>query len=355
MSKICSGCGKTVDDSVKFCPYCKGQSFRPAGQITKPDNSIVHKLFYWNYDGYYMISRAKTASIFVFLLFSVVALISGAPVGMLVVAVILSLLVYVLGFGIRHLIKKPSKAKITHNDYGLAKDLIHMFFFWQNNEGEFVLSKTKIGSHIVFLIFFAISFAINDIMLFSHIIFAIFFEIPAFLVGYGVHKLTNPNPQPKVREVKEVKKPEITPQPQPQIPINRNKIIPEYLDCQLKLDELNSKFRDKEKSARNLIEKRFEPPQLTYTRFITGVDKSSQLFNKNLESAHTMINLADEYSPRIAEEVETKIGILKEIIQKMDDLSNELVVSNDLSKKEDVDNLISDMDDLIKSVRQYDE
>jgi hypothetical protein len=41
-------------------------------------------------------------------------------------------------------------------------------------------------------------------------------------------------------------------------------------------------------------------------------------------------------------------------IQKLDDLSNELVLNEDLSKKEDVDNLISEMDDLIQSVKNYD-
>jgi hypothetical protein len=84
------------------------------------------------------------------------------------------------------------------------------------------------------------------------------------------------------------------------------------------------------------------------------VDKSAELFKKNMDSAYTMINLASEYSPRIAGEVESKIDILKAIIQKLDDLSNELVLNEDLSKKEDVDNLISEMDDLIQSVKNYD-
>jgi hypothetical protein len=35
-------------------------------------------------------------------------------------------------------------------------------------------------------------------------------------------------------------------------------------------------------------------------------------------------------------------------------LSNELVLNDDLSKKEDVDNLINEMDDLIQSVKNYD-
>ena len=73
------------------------------------------------------------------------------------------------------------------------------------------------------------------------------------------------------------------------------------------------------------------------------MDKSSELFKKHSDSAYTMIELADEYSPRIAKEIEGKIGILESIIDKMDGLSNELIISNDLSKQ----------DDLIKSVKDY--
>lgn len=68
-----------------------------------------------------------------------------------------------------------------------------------------------------------------------------------------------------------------------------------------------------------------------------------------------MINLADEYSPRIASEVESKIDILKSIIENLDDLSNELILNNNLSNKDDVDNLINDMDNLIDSVKDYEQ
>lgn len=68
-----------------------------------------------------------------------------------------------------------------------------------------------------------------------------------------------------------------------------------------------------------------------------------------------MINLADEYSPRIVSEVESKIDILKSIIENLDDLSNELILNNNLSNKDDVDNLINDMDNLIDSVKDYEQ
>ena len=104
---------------------------------------------------------------------------------------------------------------------------------------------------------------------------------------------------------------------------------------------------------RKLIKQRFEPPQLTYTRFIAVVDKSEELFNREYDSAMNLIRLGDENSPKIEAEIKSKIEVLKSIIQKIDDLSNELVLAMDSSDDHDVDNLIGDMENLIKSVKDY--
>lgn len=352
MSKICNNCGNAVDDSVNFCPACKSQSFRQKQEITTPNNTVTHKLLYWEYDGHYVLSKSKVTSIAVFLMFSLIAIPSGAPGGILFFAFIFAALTYVLGFAIHKIIGRPLSAKITHNDYGLASDLAHLLFFWQNNEGEYVLSKTKIISSLIFILFFAVGLTSPAGSLFVGVLVGIIFGIPAFLVGFGVHKLTNPNPQAKVKKVepkKETKKVEAPKKPK----VETKKPISPYIDYQIQLDELNTKFNIKEKSARNIIEKRFQPPQITYTRFINGVEKSAQLFKKNSDSAYTMIELADEYSPRIAEEIESKIDILKSIINKMDKLSNELILNEDETEKDDVENLITEMDDLIKSVKDY--
>ena len=352
MSKICNGCGKSVDDDVNFCPYCKSQSFKAGPLVPRPeDNSIVHKLFYNSYDGYYVMSKAKVIGICVFLIFSLLALISGAPIGILFFALLFGVLTYIIFYAIGKIRGKPRREKIIHNDYGLLTDLIHLAFYWQNRQGGFVISKTKIICHLVFLAFFSISWSFHIGTLFGAVLFGIIFEIPAFVVGYVIHKLVNPNPEAKPKPVK----------PQKEIPAKKPK-EPEtkteepagpYAGYKRQLDELNVKFQEKDKSARSLIEKRFEPPQLTYTRFISGVDKSKKLFEKNMDSAITMIELDDEYSPRIAGEIESKISILKSIIDKLDDLSEELILNENLSKKEDVDELIDDMDSLISSVKEY--
>lgn len=352
MSKICKSCGMEVEDNANFCPGCKGQAFTRKNEIAVSSPTPVHRIFYWDYEGKHVISRAKITSILVFVFFCLCMIESGNVTGFLILGIIVSIFVYVMGFAIHKMISRPSQAKLDNGEYGLATDLKHFFFYWQNDSGQYVLSKTKLLSHLIFILFFICGITVASPVLgvCSAIVFALLFEIPAYLIGYAIHRFTNPNPQPKI-EKKQPPKPKVehkTPQ------IRQRQTIPEYADYVRQLDELNSKFIRKEKSTRQMIEKRFEPPQLTYTRFITGVDKSRQLFDKNLESAWNMISIADSYSPRIAGEIEEKIGILNAIVEKMDGLLNELVVNEDITEKGDVDDLIGEMDSLIDSVKDYD-
>lgn len=353
MSKICTNCGNIVQDDSKFCPNCGSENFKNQYEVAPANPSYVHKLFYWNYNGKYVLSKSKVSSVIVFLLFSIVAMLSGAPGGILFFAVIFAILTYVLGFAIHQIIGPPSQEYINHNDYGLLEDLKHLFFFWQNKQGEYVLSKTKIVSHFIFLIFFIYAMYQPNLVLISKIAFAVILETPAFILGYAIHKVINPNPQaPKPVENKNIVVKEI-PKVKPQIQGSVKNTIPEYNYYKQQLDKLQLRFKAKEASARDMIEKRFEPPQLTYTRFIGGVDKSHELFFKQLESAYTIIDIADEYSPRIEDELKSKIEILDSINDKMDDLINELIISDDVSKKDDIDNVINEMDELIKSIKDY--
>lgn len=359
MSKICNNCGRNVDDGAKFCPYCKCNTFRDAYELTAPKDDLIHKIFYWSYPQGSMLSKSKIAAISVFLYFTLFFILStGNPIT-IVVAFIFALVTLLVGLVIHKIKGMPPIKKIRYNDYGLVEDLKHLLFFWQTRSGGFILSKTKILSFAIFLIGVGIGlFSLNYMVAFGAIFIGLIIEVPTFAIGFAIHKLTNDDadvkPELPKRPKKEIaKKKGIKETPKVETTATKAKIIPQYLDYQIQLDDLNKQFISKEKSTRDLIAKRFEPPQLTYTRFITGVDKSSQLFKKHRDSAFTMISLADEYSPRIASEVETKIEILKEILDKLDSLSNELIVSDNLTTKDDVDDLIGEMDDLIESVKDY--
>ncbi|WP_405308882.1 hypothetical protein [Methanobrevibacter sp.] len=121
------------------------------------------------------------------------------------------------------------------------------------------------------------------------------------------------------------------------------------------IEDLKASYDSKESAVRKLIEKRFEPPQITYERFMTIIDKSHDLFYHEAESALNITQLAVEDTPRVKNELENKINTLKSIIDQIEDLTNELVIniSSDDKSDDDVKNLVDDMENLIDSVKDY--
>ncbi|WP_407424400.1 hypothetical protein [Methanobrevibacter sp.] len=125
-----------------------------------------------------------------------------------------------------------------------------------------------------------------------------------------------------------------------------------YVD---EVEELRSVFDNKELKVRDLIAKRFEPPQMTYDRFMTTIDKSHDLFYHEADGAISIARYALEDTPRVESELESKIDTLKSIIDQIEDLTNELVINMSSEDKsgEDVKSLIDDMENLIDSVKEY--
>lgn len=364
--KICNGCGKKVNVNANFCPSCKSQSFRTEAVVVRKSNepvSFTHKLLYWDYNGEFVLSKSKLAGICVFVFCFITGLsLSAAMWSVIPVGVIFGLLVYFLGFALHQIRGKPKEAVISFNDYGVVRDIGHLLFFWQNkNTGEYVPAKTKIISFLFFVLIALVTTQLPNPALFVSIAVAAIFTAPVFLVGCGIHKLTNPNPTnpkkiPPKKESEKIPKKE---KPKVERKIRKQpkepEEIPKFVEYENQIEDLKVEYKAKEKVARELIEKRFAPPQITYTRFISIVDKATEVFDKEAESSLNILHLATEESPRIDREIEAKIGIMNSIIDKIDDLTNELIISMDSSKEEDAKILIDDMEDLISSVKDYDE
>ena len=121
------------------------------------------------------------------------------------------------------------------------------------------------------------------------------------------------------------------------------------------ISNLNVLFDVKEEVVRDLIKKRFEPPQITYDKFISAVDSCRKLFDSQSESALNIIRLAAEDTPRVQNEIKGKIDSMKRIINQIEDLTNELVINISSSEEspEEVNNLLDDMENLIGSVKEY--
>ena len=137
---------------------------------------------------------------------------------------------------------------------------------------------------------------------------------------------------------------------------DKNKNIDSFNSYKTQINDLKKLYEFKEMNVRQLIEKRFEPPQITYNRFISTVDNCTELFNNQVDVALNMMNLATEHTPKIDQEIESKIEVLKSLIEKIDSLSNELIVNigeSESQSDDNVKNIIEDMENLIHSVDEY--
>lgn len=121
------------------------------------------------------------------------------------------------------------------------------------------------------------------------------------------------------------------------------------------INNLKVLFNVKEDVVRELIEKRFEPPQITYDKFISMIDNCHKLFYAQSDAASNIINLAVEDTPRVQDEIKAKIDAMKKIINQIEDLTNELVINISSSNEstDEVKNLLDDMENLIESVKEY--
>ncbi|WP_405293320.1 zinc-ribbon domain-containing protein [Methanobrevibacter sp.] len=121
-----------------------------------------------------------------------------------------------------------------------------------------------------------------------------------------------------------------------------------------KIDEIEADYNSKQAKAKELVEKLFDPSHMAYSKFSNAIKKSNQLFSNQLAIAHKMVEL-DENNNLVEGELENKIKTLNTFVDKMEDLTNELVIhlSSNKDDNEDINNLFNDMDDLIDSVKDY--
>lgn len=169
---------------------------------------------------------------------------------------------------------------------------------------------------------------------------------------YYILNLKNYSKNNIVEHIKKPKKEEKT-------IVNTQKVDSEGLDSlqtyKKEIGNLNVLFDVKEDVVRELIKKRFEPPQITYDKFISSIDSCHKLFYAQSEAALNIINLAAEDTPRVQSEIKSKIDAMKKIINQIEDLTNELVINISSSEEsaEEVKNLLDDMENLIGSVKEY--
>ncbi|AMK15341.1 hypothetical protein [Methanobrevibacter olleyae] len=132
--------------------------------------------------------------------------------------------------------------------------------------------------------------------------------------------------------------------------------IPAFHFYEKKFKDLEDIYPSKEKNTMELIERRFAPPQLTYTRFKKVVDDSHETFYSQLNSAYNILDLSTEYSSKVEEELKNKIVVLNSIIKGLDKLSEELVLNISQVESESYDELEELFDEFSRvtsSVKNY--
>ena len=126
-------------------------------------------------------------------------------------------------------------------------------------------------------------------------------------------------------------------------------------EYEAEVEKIAKEYNVKQCRARELVEKLFDPSHMSYQKFTAAINKSNGLFDNQLTVARKMIELDDGKNDVVRRELELKIKTLNTFIDKMEDLINELVIqlsSNDEDDK-DINNLFSELDNLIDSVKDY--
>lgn len=208
-----------------------------------------------------------------------------------------------------------------------------------------------LGLYYVILISIAIPmlYSINTTIL---IVLLVMFILP-LIYSYYIYNLKSY--KAKTKKPKKQKKDTQKVSNKTEAPKKTANKLSSFNEYEEEVNNLKVLFDVKEEVVRDLIYKRFEPPQITYDRFISMVDKAHKLFYNQVDTVQNIINLAVEDNPRIRQEIENKIKNMKTIINQIEELTNELVININSEKQsdEEVKILLDDMENLIGSVKEY--
>lgn len=318
-------------------------------------SKIFYKLFYWKENNRYTFSRTKFITILTVFVCFINYLQYFGIIKSFLNGIIISIPVFIIGFLIHKLMNIDSS---FYND-SLSDNIKHFLFYWYEGANKFKLSKTK----VITIILIIISLILGQRYGFNHNIVAgapygLIFASLVLLIGYVIHISNSKDKNEQsfsnydYSENNELK---MNNSSKIKLPINKSEIPLKFSDHVLKVEELKKEFDEKELKVKELISAKFHPPQITYTRFISVVDHCSEIFNQHYNAVFNIINFGNDGSAKVENEINAKIDILQSFIDKLDDLSNELVINMSKSNTEEVDNALNDMEDLISSIKSYED
>ena len=119
------------------------------------------------------------------------------------------------------------------------------------------------------------------------------------------------------------------------------------------LKELKDLYGSKEKVVIKILQKKFDENEMSYKRFIFLIDKCHEMIYNEIEDAFNLISYTS-YSPDYIEIVFKKhFEKIEKIIEKIDELMNNLIMNERKNSTSEYNSLLEDMDLLNKSVNDY--
>lgn len=299
-------------------------------------------LLYWKENNRYVFSRTKFLTLLVFVVSFIYGLQDWQFGTALVIALVFAVPTFIIGFFIHSIMDIDS----SYYSGNAGEDIVHFLLYWHEDD-RFRLSKTKLITLLIIVL--GLISGLGSALpgqysgqAFASTVVSIVIALPAFLIGYFIHKRTSAK--------KPVQQPVRTQESRP----NQNAFnSPDYMGYALKARELKMEYNEKERQTRELINKRFTPPQITNEKFMAVVDESTKVFNEYYKSILNMINFAGKDSARIDNELTSRLDSLRAIIDKLDDLSSELIISMSKSDADEVHDVLDDMENLITSINEY--
>lgn len=207
-----------------------------------------------------------------------------------------------------------------------------------------------LGLYYVILICISLPILFSKALI-GMIVVLLLFIIPLFYlyITFNLNRYDESNVKKQVETTKTASDSKV------QASIPKDNGVESFKKYEKEVNNLKVLFDVKEHVVRDLIKQRFEPPQITYDKFISMIDSCHKLFYEQADSTLNIIKLAVEDTPRIEDEIKNRIDVMKNIINQIEELTNELVINinSEDGSQEEVKNLIDDMENLIGSVKEY--
>ena len=166
-----------------------------------------------------------------------------------------------------------------------------------------------LGLYYVILICISLPILFYKVLI-GMIVVLLLFIIPLFYlyITFNLNRYDDSNVKKQVETTKTASDSKV------QASIPKDNGVESFKKYEKEVNNLKVLFDVKEHVVRDLIKQRFEPPQITYDKFISMIDSCHKLFYEQADSTLNIIKLAVEDTPRIEDEIKNRIDVMKNII-----------------------------------------